>query len=161
MKQVLLFFALLIATPALAKADSEANGKAAIEAHGRQWAALYEAGQIDEMRRLYEPDAWLMTHGAPAAKGVDAILAYLKRNKASGTKASFDFTPELITIDGNRGYLISKYWMTLTRANGEKVEAAGRSFLVFKRGRDGVWRLWRDMDNQAPDVRIEDRPGRG
>jgi ketosteroid isomerase-like protein len=112
------------------------------------------------MRRLYEPDAWLMTQGAPAAKGVEAILAYLKRNKASGTKASFDFTPELITIDGNRGYLISKYWMTLTRANGEKAEAAGRSFLVFKRGGDGAWRLWRDMDNQAPDVRMEDRPGR-
>ncbi len=158
MKQILLFLVLLCATPCLAKSDNPSKGQAAIEAHGRQWAALYEAGQIDEMRGLYEPDAWLMTHGAPAAKGVDAILAYLKRNKASGTKASFDFAPELITIDGNRGFLISKYWMTLTRGNGDRVNAAGRSFLVFKRGRYGQWRLWRDMDNQAPDVLMEDRP---
>jgi hypothetical protein len=44
MKQFLMLFALLIATPAVAKADSGAKGKAAIEAHGREWASLYEAG---------------------------------------------------------------------------------------------------------------------
>jgi ketosteroid isomerase-like protein len=137
---------------------ADPKGEAAIVAHGKQWSALYAAGRIDEMRTLYEPDAWLMTEGAPAAKGVDAILDYLRRNKATGNRVDFSFVPELITIDGPRAYLISKYWMVVDTSANKRIEAAGRSFLVFKRGKDGKWRIWRDMDNRAADVLFADRP---
>jgi ketosteroid isomerase-like protein len=146
------------APPRAALSQLLARDKAAIIEHSARWKTLYESGDIDAMRPLYEPDAWLMTNGAPAAKGVDAILAYLRRNKASGNKAEISFAPEAIDIDGNRAYLVSRYWMAITLAGGRKVNAAGRSFLVYKRRRSGGWGLWRDMDNQAPDVRMEDRP---
>jgi uncharacterized protein (TIGR02246 family) len=157
MKKLLLLCLLLFAVPLAAKRPSEAQDIQAIKDHGKQWSLLYEAGKVDEMRPLYEPDAWLMTHGAPAQKGVDAILAYLKRNKGSGSKVSFAVEPEQIIIDGHRAYLISKYWMTITPPGKAAIEAAGRSFLVFKRHK-GDWRIWRDMDNMAPDVKAEDRP---
>lgn len=146
---------LLLASPAaLAKPSAEQQ----IIDHGKTWSALYEAGKIEDMRDLYEPDAWLMTEGAPALKGVDAILAYLRRNKQSGNRVQFSVAPELITIDRNRAFLISKYWMTIDTPANTRIEAAGRSMLVYKRGKDRIWRIWRDMDNKAADVSFADRP---
>ncbi len=151
------FLAILATLACTGNAAARPDDKQAIIDHGKAWSRLYEAGRVDEMRPLYEPDAWLMTQGQPAQKGVDAILAFLKRNKASGSKVSFSAAPELITIDGNRAYLISKYWMTIIPLGKPAIEAKGRSFLVFKRCRKD-WCIWRDMDNMAPDVLAEDRP---
>ncbi len=62
---------LLVATlttvhPALSEHHATAQSghssdQTGITAHGQQWKQLYEAGQIDEMRKPYESDAWLMT----------------------------------------------------------------------------------------------------
>mgnify|MGYP005993441359 CR=1 FL=1 len=139
-------------------ADNSTADRQAILDHGELWTSLYERGAFEEMRPLYEPDAWLMTNGAPAAKGVDAILTYLAKSKAEASNVSFAFEPENITIDGDYSFLTSKYWMTIKASSPEPLEIAGRSFLVFKRGNDGKWRIWRDIDNQAPDVRIADKP---
>lgn len=110
------------------------------------------------MRKLYEPDASLKTHGAPALKGVDAILSYLRCNKQSGNNVQFSVPPEQIIIDGNRAFLISKYWMTIDTPANAHIEAAGRSMLVHKRGKNGAWRIWRDMDNRPSDVSFSGRP---
>lgn len=132
---------------------------AAIRAHGERWKTLYEAGDIEAMRDLYTPDAVLMTHGAPKLVGVDAILAHLARLKEAGGRAEIDFAEESLEVDGDRADLVSKYWMTIyPPAEASPIEAAGRSWLTFRRGGDGIWRLWRDMDNQAADVHIAQRP---
>jgi ketosteroid isomerase-like protein len=151
-------FLVLLLAPLLIAAAPWSRDQQAIIDHGNQWSALYEAGKVDEMRPLYEADAWLMTQGAPLAKGVDAILAFLKRNKERGNAVSFAVQPEQIVIDGRYAFLISKYWMTITPPGKNAIDLAGRSMLVFKRGKDRRWRIWRDMDNFAPDVRKEDRP---
>ncbi len=157
MKKLIFCLIMMFAAPLAAKAPSEAADVQAIKDSGVLWSRLYEQGRVAEMRPLYEPDAWLMTEGQPAHKGVDAILAFLTRNKSSGAKTSFAVAPEQIVIDGNRAFLISKYWMTITPPGKTAIEAAGRSMLVFKR-HGGGWRIWRDMDNMAPDVRVADRP---
>lgn len=122
------------------------------------WKRLIEAGNIEQMRDMYEPDAVLMSNGAPPQIGVDAILNFLKRNKLAGNKVTIDFANEDLTLEGERAYLTAKYWMTITLARGSTINVMGRSFLVFKKGLDGKWRLWKDIDNQAPDIRPEDRP---
>lgn len=142
---------LLIASPLAAARPTEAADVQAIRDQGALWSRLYAAGDIVRLRSLYEPDAWLMTEGQPAYRGVDAILAFLERNAASGAKTSFAVDPEQIVIDGDRAFLISKYRMTVTPPRGAAVTAAGRSMLVFKR-HAGTWRIWRDMDNRAADA---------
>lgn len=127
---------------------------------GTKWQQLFQSGNVEQMRDMYEPDAVLMAHGALPQIGVDAILAFLGRNKAAGNKVTIDFANEDITIDGQRAYLTAKYWMTITLADGKVLDFKGRSFLVYKKSGNGLWRLWRDMDNQAPDVLAEDRPAR-
>ena len=154
---ILAFLSAALVSPAIAHQVDDTD-EASILTHGGEWSRLFEAGNIDAMRDLYETDAWLMTHGAPAKKGVDAILAYLKSAKATAGTVAFDISPEQVIIDGHYGFLISRYWMDIQPAKGRNVTQAGRSMLIYKKGADGKWRIWRDIDNQAPDVTAKDRP---
>ncbi len=122
------------------------------------WKSHIEAGKIEQMRAMYEPDAILMAHRALPQKGVDAILGFLGRNKSQGNQVTIDFANEEIIVEGKRAYLTAKYWMTITPKNSDSIDVKGRSFLVFKKGLDGKWRLWRDIDNFAPDVTADGRP---
>lgn len=129
-----------------------------ITAWGAKWKRLLEAGEVEQLRDMYEPDAVLMTNGEVPREGVDAILAFLASNREAGNRISVDFANEQILVDKDRAYLTAKYWMTIHPANGAPVDVRGRSFLVFRKSDDGVWRLWRDIDNQAPDVLAAERP---
>jgi uncharacterized protein (TIGR02246 family) len=138
------------ASPAAAIDSPDA---AALRAHGETWARLYSAGDVDGMADLYEADAWLMTAGVPLLRGRDAILDYFRGRVALPVDARWAFREEDLSIDGDTGTLVSQYWLTVTpKAGGAARSFAGRSLLVYKRGEDGRWRIWRDMDNAAPDV---------
>ena len=131
---------------------------AAVRAHGEQWKSLYEAGDFDTLETLYTPDAILMTAGAPRLNGPAEIVGRFRQSHAAGWRATIDFQEEDLQIRGDRADLIALYWMTITPPDGDAIEAMGRSWLTFERGEDGVWRLWRDMDNRAPDVTADMRP---
>ena len=128
--------------------------KAEIAAQGDLWNAAYSAGDWAALRKLYTDDAWLMTDKAPAAKGADAIIAYLRRFKDQGATVAFRFEPEDIAIEGKLGILVAKYWMTAQLPGKPAIKSAGRSMLIYKRKGNG-WLLWRDMDNTTPDVKVE------
>lgn len=148
----------VLAAQPTAKAELSVADSQQITAWAGQWKRLIEAGDIEQMRDMYEPDAVLMSNGAPPQIGVDAILNFLSRNKVAGNKVTIDFVNEDLALENDRAYLTAKYWMTITLARGSTINVIGRSFLVFKKGQDKKWRLWKDIDNQAPDVRSEDRP---
>lgn len=128
--------------------------KAEIAAQGDLWNSAYSAGDWAALRKLYTDDAWLMTDKAPAAKGADAIIAYLRRFKDQGATVAFRFEPEDIVIEGKLGILVAKYWMTAQLPGKPAIRSAGRSMLIYKRKGKG-WLLWRDMDNTTPDVKAE------
>ena len=131
---------------------------AAVRAHSTRWKALYEAGDFDTLETLYTSDAILMTAGAPRLDGPDEIVGRFRTSHAAGWRATIDFHEENLEVDGDRADLIALYWMTITPPEGDAIEAMGRSWLTFRRGIDGEWRLWRDMDNRAPDVTSDMRP---
>jgi uncharacterized protein (TIGR02246 family) len=143
---------LAVAAPAPQTAD-----EAAILAFGDRWRAAYEAGDLDALADLYEPDATLYTRHRPAKRGRDEILAYFEAAKASGAEASIRFAPEAVEVDGSYGFLTALWWLTVTPPGGEPIMDAGRSFLVLKKGEDGAWRVWRDMDNHTPDATPDDK----
>ena len=148
MRLVLVLIAFFVALPAAANDDL-----AALDQLGEDWRNAYQAGDIDGLRALYEPDVWLMTRDQPAKKGRDAVLAYFEAIAASGNKGDIKFEYEERVIDGDYAFNIAKWWLIVSGPDGNEIfRDSGRSFLVFKRGDDGKWRIWRDMDNHSPDV---------
>jgi ketosteroid isomerase-like protein len=150
MKHVMMALALMAATPAPAGPAEDA-----LKAQGDTWNAAYNAGDWAALRKLYADDAWLMTDKAPAAKGADAIIAYLRRFRDRGAVVNFRFEPEDAVAKKPFGFVTAKYWMTAQLPNGAPpIKTAGRSLLVYK-WQGGGWKLWRDMDNTTPDVKVE------
>jgi uncharacterized protein (TIGR02246 family) len=124
----------------------------ALDQLSQNWRAAYEEGDFAVMEDLYEVDAWLMTRHQPARKGRDNIISYFKAARLSGAKAQIKFEPEQIEFDGDYAFKTAYWWLSVPRANGTTLEDSGRSFVVFRRGFDKKWRIWRDMDNNTPDV---------
>ncbi|MEM0986566.1 MAG: SgcJ/EcaC family oxidoreductase [Pseudomonadota bacterium] len=125
---------------------------AALGAFSTSWRAAYQAGNFESMADLYEPDAWLMTRNQPARKGREAILDYFRTSREAGGEAVIVFEREERTIDGDYAFQIARWWLESPEATGEPVRDSGRSLVIFKRSADGRWRLWRDIDNNTPDV---------
>ena len=146
-------FILVACSPASAPQDNSS-----LADFSPKWRAAYEAGDFESMRDLYEPDAWLMTRHQPARKGVDEILAYFKTSREAGGKAEIVFEFEDESIEGDVAVKVAKWWLESPQAAGEPARDSGRSVVVFKRGDDRIWRLWRDIDNHTPDVNFEMKP---
>lgn len=141
--------------------DTRAADETALVAAGGEWNALYSAQNWPALRALYEDDAWLMTDKAPAFRGADEIVEYLKRFADSGADVTFEFAPEDVVVDRPYGFVTAKYWMNAAMPDGTEIKTSGRSFLVYKWSDGeggGTWRLWRDIDNTSPDVSSEPPP---
>ena len=129
--------------------------RAAILSNGERWITYYQAGEIEKMRDLYEDDALVMPNGSPLLRGSDETVDFFARNRRSGNEVTFRSEPENLVIEGDRAYLVTQYAMRIKSPDDKLTHMKGRTFLVYRRGTDGMWRLWRDMDNSAPDVALE------
>jgi len=128
----------------------------AFEEFAARWQAAYKAGDMSALEALYEPDAKLMTRHQSAKVGRQAILDYFAEVQSGGGEASIDIEPEEIVVDGDYAFETSKWFLTFSPGDGgANFHDAGRSFIVFKRGDDGAWRIWRDIDNHTPDAPVK------
>lgn len=143
------------------QAPASANNsdrQALLAAAGQRWQEAYEARDWARLRGLYTDDAVLMTQGQPKIVGADKIVAFLQRIPNAGGSVQFRFANEEVTLDpGGHGTVTAKYRMDIAFPGREPVIVAGRSLLIY-RWQDGEWKLWRDIDNLAPDVTPADFP---
>ena len=141
--------------------ETPSDSRAALlAAEGERWRELYHAGNWSALRQLYADDAVLMTQGQSRIDGADAIVAFLQRIPQAGGTARFDFENEdaVVSDSGDTGFVTAKYAMTIAFPGRDPVVVAGRSFLVYKWDGSG-WKLWRDIDNLAPDATAADIGG--
>lgn len=146
-------------TPALSQPSGAPNNQAptseSLIAAGERWRQLYQAGDWDTLRTLYTDDAVLMSQGQPKRDGADTIVTFLQRLSRQGAKVTFQFAPEEAVIEAGLGFVTAKYRMDIAIPGSEPASVAGRSLLIYK-WQEGSWKLWRDIDNLAPDAKLED-----
>ncbi len=122
-----------------------------IEAEGRKWVNFYVEGNLEGLMTLYKDDAVVALHGQPALFGKDAIRSYFAPRVGS-SEIEFELEYEVIEVQGNIGYVISKYWLIAkNNTNGKRYQDAGRSLLVYK-SENGKWKIAADLDQTTPDV---------
>jgi len=146
---------LLLAFAAFACAHSSSSGPkplADIELieHVREdWVSDWNAKRLDDIIKLYEPDAVFLRPTAPRTTGTPAIRELFENVLATNTP-HIAFHGITLEGSGNLAYDSGTYDETITTPHGV-VTAHGDYLLVFKRQSDGRWRIaaqaWSDASN--------------
>jgi uncharacterized protein (TIGR02246 family) len=148
-----LIAALCLASPA-ARAESKDSGdlaeaKKGIAAANAKFSAAVEHHDAVAVAALYTKDATVLPPDHPMVHGSSAIEAFWKDTVAAGLKGA-----SLKTIDVERSGDVAVETgiatMTLEPEGKEAQAVTAKYVVVWKREKDGAWRLHRDIWNAMP-----------
>lgn len=126
---------------------------AAIRAWVDQFVDAWNRGDKAAISPLVAQDAVLMQPDGPPHQGRAAILATMGE-PFDFTMVQQSATTDEVVVIGDYAYGRGTWKLDPTPAAGPDVQPAnGKWSVVFKRGADGAWEVWRWMWNQpAPEM---------
>lgn len=149
------FFAFLMATAvctqtrtrALADASAKllAEAKRAIDKGNAQWTEAWRKGDASMIASIFADDGVMLGSGGRIFKGRNQILERQKvamKSVDPGTKVTV--TTIDLWLDGDTVYETGKYKYEY-KTNGKPGTDEGRYVTIWKRQRDGSWKLFMDM----------------
>jgi uncharacterized protein (TIGR02246 family) len=103
----------------------------------RLFADAFNAGDLDALASLYEPNATLIPEPGKSAAGVTAIRQALAA--FSPGKATIAMNSRLLAQAGDLALVTSKWSLATSDADGQRVELKGDSIEVCRRQADDTW----------------------
>ena len=97
----------------------------------RKFEAAFNAGDLDGLLALYEPDAVLIVEPGVVIDSMEGISGALQWFLSLGGQ---------ITLDTDLAYLANRWTLTGTGEDGEPFEMGSLTSEVAKRQPDGSWR---------------------
>jgi uncharacterized protein (TIGR02246 family) len=95
------------------------------------------AGKIDDLVALYEPQATLMPSPGKIVTGTAAIRESLDQFISARPKMTL--TPRLVAQTGDLAVIGSKWELSMTGPDGKPAQVKGDSVEVVRRQSDGRW----------------------
>ena len=139
------------AAPAAAAPDPAAV-RATIEATEKQWSAAFLKGDAAAVAALYADDAATVPPAGEWARGRDGItkLEQAQFDSVNAT-AREDITEEVTVVGNDYAVEIGHYsWTGTAKKGGAARGESGRYMVLWKKGADGSWKLYRDLGAAAP-----------
>jgi uncharacterized protein (TIGR02246 family) len=103
----------------------------------RLFEEMFNAGDIDGLMTLYEPDSALVPQPGSVAKGTGQVRAALEAYLALGGRISLD--TKLVVTVGDLAYLSNTWSLEGTRPDGELLALGATTAEVARRQSDGSW----------------------
>ena len=103
----------------------------------RLFAGAMNAGNLDALVALYEPQASLTPAPGKVVVGSDAIREALSGFLAG--KPKMTLTPRVVSRSGDLALLTSKWEIAMTDSDGKPAQLRGQSVEVARRQPDGDW----------------------
>jgi ketosteroid isomerase-like protein len=130
---------------------AQARDIAAIRAVGEKWRTLYDEGRFAEIPELYTTDTMVMPRGRPRIVGREEMRKRIG-GLAAGRSIDIEVTEREIHLAGDHGWFVGDFKVTYGAASSgaAPVTEYGRSLIIYRRDRDGQWRIHRDIDSPAP-----------
>jgi uncharacterized protein (TIGR02246 family) len=119
------------------------DDEGAIRAVVERWFAATRAGDIDTVLDLMTDDVVFMVPGQQPF-GKEAFAAASK----GMANVAIDGASEIVELEvtGDWAYLRNRIEMTVTPPNSAGVRRSGYTLTIFRKERDGRWRLARDAN---------------
>ena len=105
----------------------------------RAFAAAFNAGDVDAILALYEPNAVLVLAPGQTADGLDAIRGAL--TNFLGLKLPIDLRIGTAAVAGDIALLSSPWTITGPDPGGSPVNLSGTTADVLRKQPDGTWRF--------------------
>jgi len=109
----------------------------------RLFAEALNAGQLDALVALYEPQGTLMPSPGKLVTGTAAIRESLAGFLAG--KPKMTITARLVAQSGDLAVTSAKWEMSMTGPDGKAANMTGESVEVVRRQDDGSWRVVIDL----------------
>ena len=128
--------------------DVLAEAKDAIAKGNAQWCEAWEKGKPEMVVELFAEDGKLLLSSGKIVKGHEQLLA-LYKNAMKGVGTDIKNIKVSVTtlnawLDGELVYETGKYIYDYVE-NGKPVIEAGKYVTIWKKQKDGNWRLIMDM----------------
>jgi uncharacterized protein (TIGR02246 family) len=107
------------------------------------FARALNAGDLDALMALYEPNASLMPSPGKIAVGTAEIREGLAGFLAA--RPNMTLSPRVVASTEGLALVTSKWEVTLTGADGQRSTMQGQSVEVVRRQPDGTWRFAIDL----------------
>lgn len=123
----------------------------AIQNRERDWSAAFLAGNAAGVADLYTEDAAQVQAAGDWARGREGITKAMQAQfDTLAVTAREDITEEVLPA-GDYLVEIGHYSFQGTSKTGSKpASGAGRYMVLWRQDADGVWRIHRDIGNDAP-----------
>jgi len=123
----------------------------AIQAREKEWSAAFLAGNAAGIAGLYTEDGAQVQASGDAFRGRDGITKAMQSQfDTLAVTAREDITEEVFA-GGDYAVEVGRYSYQGTSKVGNKPRSgAGRYMVLWRKDADGVWRLHRDIGNDAP-----------
>lgn len=143
------------AEPVAPKTSGPAADVVAIRAVGLKWRELYAAGRFTEIPELYTVDTMVMPRGRPRIEGREQMRRSIG-GLAAGRRVNIVLQEREIHAFGDMGWYVGDFTVTYTPAatGAPPVTEYGRSMILYRRDKDGRWRVHRDIDSPAPHLQV-------
>jgi ketosteroid isomerase-like protein len=140
----------LVVLPARAT-DDESKIKGVVEDRYKEWIAAASKKDAEALTNLYDENEVLMPKQEEPVIGKAAIGEYYKKLVADP-----HFVPFTLTFESNSFHLVGDIAMDtvdfdgeLTR-DGKQIRFHGKTLLVWKKQKDGSWKIFRYMFDEIP-----------
>jgi uncharacterized protein (TIGR02246 family) len=114
----------------------------------RLFGSAFNAGDLDELMTLYEPDAALIPQPGSVAHGTEEVRAALQQYLALQGRITLE--TKLVVEVGDLAYLSNTWSLSGTGADGQPLTLGATTAEVARRQGDGTWRyvidnVWGDQ----------------
>jgi uncharacterized protein (TIGR02246 family) len=157
---VLTAFAALLATSALATEyrGGTKDDYAAIEAIEPAWKKAYAARDVEALLDLYTEDCIAMFRGRPAMFGRESLRKGFTNLLATVEPQLVSDVDELV-VRGDWAWTVARVMMIYRPLDGSASRTDyARALLMYEKGKDGRWRIARDIDTPSPDAESLAKP---
>jgi uncharacterized protein (TIGR02246 family) len=110
-----------------------------------KFIVAYKAGDLTAILEYYSADLVKQRQGSSAETKPET--ANRIRGVFEEYKTDIEVTIDEIVVSGNLAFVRGDFELTLTPKNGEETRRIPRHYLEIWRKEDGVWRVFRTMDN--------------
>jgi len=139
------------AAAAVPAAVDTAALKLAIQAREKEWSAAFLAGNAAGVAALYTEDGASVPATGDLDRGRAGIAKSIAKELDSLNVTGREDITEEVTPVGNYAIEIGHYTYTgMDKVSKAPASGSGRYMVIWRKDADGVWRLHRDIGNNAP-----------